>query len=184
MVLNLLYLLTILMVVNFVVGFLRGIWAEGFNKDKFLKGFTTYLLIWIGFAALDLFAYKAGEAISGFTYLAGILIDPIARYLVKILDTLRELLDFVFGKKAPKEEIKTTIVSTAATPAQTVTVAADGTVQVKRKRGRPRKYPLPEETAAIKAAQEAANAVFNASQAAQKADADSQAQESEAASEE
>lgn len=147
MVLSLLYLLAILLVVNFIIGFLRGIWAEGFKKDKFFKGFTTYLLIFIGFAALDLFAYYAGQKISGFAYLAGILVDPIARYLVKILDTLRELLDFVFGKKASSEMPVPVVVSAPATPSQTVTVAADGTVQVKRKRGRPRKYPLPEEAA-------------------------------------
>jgi len=147
MVLSLLYLLGILLVVNFVVGFLRGIWSEGFKKDKFFKGLTVYLLIFIGFAALDLFAYYAGQKVSGFTYLAGILIDPIARYLVKILDTLRELLDFVFGKKASKEA-SAPVVITPATPSQTVTVAADGTVQVKRKRGRPRKYPLPEQVVA------------------------------------
>ena len=149
MVLTLLYLLAILLLVNFVIGFLRGIWAEGFKKDKFIKGFTTYLLIFIGFAALDLFAYYAGQKISGFAYLAGILVDPIARYLVKILDTLRELLDFVFGKKAPKDMPSPVVVSAPATPSQTVTVAADGTVQVKRKRGRPRKYPLPEATAQV-----------------------------------
>lgn len=147
MVLCLLYLLAILLVTNFVIGFLRGIWAEGFKKEKFIKGFTTYLLIFIGFAAIDLFAYYAGREIKGFTYLAGILIDPIARYLVKILDTLRELLDFVFGKKAPSDKTIPVVVSAPATPSQTVTVAADGTVQVKRKRGRPRKYPLPGEVA-------------------------------------
>jgi len=151
MVISLLYLLAILLVTNFVIGLLRGIWAEGFKKEKFFKGFTTYLLIFIGFAAIDLFAYYAGQQISGFTYLAGILIDPIARYLVKILDTLRELLDFVFGKKTPSDKTIPVMVTAPATPSQTVTVAADGTVQVKRKRGRPRKYPLPEEAAAVPA---------------------------------
>lgn len=149
MVLSLLYLLAILLFVNFVVGLLRGIWSEGFIKEKFIKGFTTYLLIFIGFAALDLFAYFAGKQITGFTYLAGVLIDPIARYLVKILDTLRELLDYVFGKKAYAEPKK------AAAPEKSEAVVAfnpDGTPVVKRKRGRPRKYPLPEEAVAQAAA--------------------------------
>lgn len=148
MILDLLYLLIILMAVNFIVGLLRGVWNEGFKKDKFIKGLTTYLLILIGFTAVALFAYYAGQKSSGFMYLAGIMIDPIARYLVKLLDTLRELLDWVFSKKT-KDDVKrisgpVAEAVTGQSKSVTVAVGPDG-MPVKRKRGRPRKYPLPEQ---------------------------------------
>ena len=160
MVLSLLYLLMILMGANFIISCLRGIFTEGFKKEKFVRGLGINLLILLGFAALDLFAYSASKKVPEFVYLAGILIDPIARYLVKILDTMRELLDYVFCKKVVKEaQITPVIISSPATPSQTVTVAADGTVQVKRKRGRPRKYPLPGEAANAQGVQNAAQEV-------------------------
>lgn len=148
MILELLYLLILLMAANFIIGMLRGVWTEGFNKEKFMKGLTTYLLILIGFTAVALFAHYAGQRVGGFVYLAGILIDPIARYLVKLLDTLRELLDWVFGKRQ-KDELKRIsgpVAEAATNGSKTVTATVvDGTQPVKRKRGRPRKYPLPEE---------------------------------------
>ena len=148
MILDILYLLIVLMAVNYVIGLLRGIWTEGFNKEKFMKGLTTYLLILIGFTAVALFSYYAGQKVQGFGYLVGVLVDPIARYLVKLLDTLRELLDWVFSKK-PKDEPKrisgpVAEAVTGQSKSVTVPVGPDG-MPVKRKRGRPRKYPLPQE---------------------------------------
>ena len=148
MILDILYLLILLMVVNFVIGLLRGVWTEGFNKEKFAKGLTTYLLVLIGFTAIALFAFYASQKSRGFMYLVGILVDPIARYLVKLLDTLRELLDWVFGRKSKDADPKHTagtVAEAAANGTKTVTQTVDGTQPVKRKRGRPRKYPLPEE---------------------------------------
>ena len=161
MVLSLLYLLAILIVVNFVIGCLRGIWNEGFKKDKFFKGLITYALILLGFAAIDLFAYAAGQKIQGFVYLAGILLDPIARYFVKLLDTLRELLDYVFGKKSSESRepaaAEPAIAEAVEAEPEKAAVIAESVVSLssiktedvemppKRKRGRPRKHPLPED---------------------------------------
>lgn len=146
MIIYMLYLLAILMIVNFAIGAIRGIWTEGYKKEKFFKGLTMYALIFLGFAALGLFAHFAGQKATGFSYLAGVLIDPIARYLVRLLDTLRELLDWVFSKK-PEEPKRITGPVAEAVVNQSkqvsVLVGEDG-MPVKRKRGRPRKNPLPD----------------------------------------
>ncbi len=146
----LMFLLFVLLFVNYVIGFVRGIVLEGFDMQKFKQGGIHYLLVAFGFGALACFAFFAGKKFEGFEYLSGILLDPIARYFVKLLDTLREFLEITFCKKKEKNEAakQVTVAASISTPAIAAPVATDAEAQpVKRKRGRPRKYPLPEENA-------------------------------------
>ncbi len=87
--LNLLLVMAVFIVTDFVVELLDDTWKEGFQKEKCIKGAERRALVLIGYSAFALIAYFAGQKASAMEYLSGLLLEPIARYFVSLLNRLR-----------------------------------------------------------------------------------------------
>ena len=90
---KLIIVLCVLMVVNQIIGTSYGSLTEGFKKEKLLNGLWKMGTILAGYAAIAFSARWAGQYISGIEYLSGILLEPIAKYFLKIVDKLKNLLN-------------------------------------------------------------------------------------------
>lgn len=78
---------------NQAIGTGYGWWKSGFNGQLFLKGIYKIALLAIGYGAIAFTAENASEAIPQMEYLSGILLEPIARYFIKVCDALKNLLN-------------------------------------------------------------------------------------------
>lgn len=124
--LNLLFIMTALLLADYVVGLLYGIWNEGFDKEKCIKGAQKHFLIFAGYGALALIAYVSAMRLPEMEYLSGLLLDPIARYFLKLLDRMKEFMARDTAKAAsaaPVPEVRqevqseTVVTAEAAAPA-------------------------------------------------------------------
>lgn len=100
-------LLCVLMVANQMIGIANGWYRDGFSLHKMVCGFQKYGIILLGYGAIALTAYVAGRYIPQMEYISGILLEPIAKYFVKLLNRLRVVLndnieDVIDHKKTSK----------------------------------------------------------------------------------
>ncbi len=122
--LNLLFIMTALLLADYVVGLLYEIWNEGFDKTKWIKGAQRYFLIFVGYGALALIAHLSSYYFEEMQYLSGLLLEPIARYFVSLLDRLKGLFLAEQENSAEKkiknqkaqETLKETAVNVEAVP--------------------------------------------------------------------
>ncbi len=94
-----------LMLANQIVGTSYGSFKEGFKKEKLGYGLWKLFTAAIGYAAIAFAAHFANEYIKGIEYLSGILLDPIARYFLDVVDKLKTLINenvgvVIDGKKS------------------------------------------------------------------------------------
>ena len=122
--LKLLFIMTALLLADYVVGLLHGIWNEGFDKEKCIKGAQKYFLIFVGYGAIALIAYISAMRLAEMEYLSGLLLEPIARYFLKLLDRMKGLMIKDAAKEEKYVEIKsekpqeTVVTVQAAEPAK------------------------------------------------------------------
>jgi len=123
--LNLLFIMTALLLTDYAVGLLYGIWNGGFDKEKCIRGAQRYFLIFAGYGALALIAHLSSYRFEGMQYLSGLLLEPIARYFVRLLDRLKGLFsaerensaEKQAGNQRAQEALAETIVTVEALPA-------------------------------------------------------------------
>ena len=90
---RLIFILFILMFVNQCIGASYGAFREGFQKKKLLAGLWRYATVLAGYAAIALTVHLARNALDGIEYVSGILMEPIARYFLKIVEKLKKIVD-------------------------------------------------------------------------------------------
>ncbi len=86
-------ILVILMLANQVIGTGYGSWKSGFSSALFFRGIRKILLLFVGYGAIALAARFAADYIPDMEYLSGILLEPIAKYFIKVCDALKQLLN-------------------------------------------------------------------------------------------
>jgi len=91
--LQLIIILLVLMTANQIIGTGYGSWRSGFDSDLFFRGVKKVILLLIGYGAIALAVHFAADAIPKAEYLSGILLEPIAKYFLKICDSLKQLLN-------------------------------------------------------------------------------------------
>ena len=104
--LKLLFIMTALLLADYVVGLLYGIWNEGFDREKCIKGAQKYFLIFVGYGAIALIAYISSMRLAEMEYLSGLLLEPIARYFIKLLDRMKGLMAKDTEREKKPVEIK------------------------------------------------------------------------------
>ncbi len=102
---KLVIVLVILMGANQVIGTGYGWWKSGFNGQLFLKGIYKIAVLAIGYGAIAFAAKYASAVIPQMEYLSGILLEPIARYFIKVCDSLKNFLN-----KSTKEVVIAAVV--------------------------------------------------------------------------
>lgn len=85
--------LCVLMVANQMIGIANGWYRDGFSIHKMVCGFQKYGIILLGYGAIAFTAYISGKYIPEMEYISGILLEPIAKYFVKLLNRLRVVLN-------------------------------------------------------------------------------------------
>jgi len=93
-----LIILVVVLVVDFLLALFGGLRSEG--KEKLLRLLQRYGLILGGYAAVALIAFFGGKLYPNMEYISGLLLDPIFRYSVSLLDKLKTLMT------RPKKEDK------------------------------------------------------------------------------
>lgn len=106
--------LTVLMLVNHVVGTSYGAFKDGFDRRKFAYGTWKFLTVLGGYAAIAFAAYYANDYIKGIEYISGILLEPIARYFVNVIDKLKELVNENVGAAVMEKSFREKASSEAA----------------------------------------------------------------------
>lgn len=98
--LYLLLILFIILAVDFLVALstTNSVRTEG--KEKNVRMLQRYGIIFGGYAAVALIAYMCSQAYPNMEYISGLLLDPIFRYSVSLLDRLKILMT------RPKKEEK------------------------------------------------------------------------------
>ncbi len=100
-------ILCVLMVANQMIGIANGWYRDGFSLHKMVCGLQKYGIILLGYGAIALIAFVAGKYFSQFEYISGLLLEPIAKYFIKLLNRLRVVLndnieDVIEHKRANK----------------------------------------------------------------------------------
>lgn len=90
---QLIVVLIVLMFVNQIIGTGYGSWKEGFKIALFCAGIKKVFLLFLGYGALALASHYASEYVPSAEYISGILIEPIARYFIKICESLRNIIN-------------------------------------------------------------------------------------------
>ena len=85
--------LCVLMVANQMIGIANGWYRDGFSLHKMVGGFQKYGIILLGYGAIAFAAYIAGRYFPKMEYISGLLLEPIAKYFVKLLNRLRVVLN-------------------------------------------------------------------------------------------
>ncbi len=99
--------LCVLMVANQMIGIANGWYRDGFSIHKMVCGLQKYGIILLGYGAIAFTAFFAGRYIPQMEYISGLLLEPIARYFIKLLNRLRIVLndsidDVIEHKRASK----------------------------------------------------------------------------------
>lgn len=99
--------LCVLMVANQMIGIANGWYRDGFSIHKMICGFQKYGIILLGYGAIAFTAFFAGKYIPEMEYISGLLLEPIAKYFIKLLNRLRVVLndnieDVIEHKRAAK----------------------------------------------------------------------------------
>lgn len=81
-----------LMLANQLMGTTYGTWKKGFNKAVFCSGCYKLGILCLGYGTVAVTARYAGEYIPGAEYISGLLLEPIARYFTKLVETLRNMV--------------------------------------------------------------------------------------------
>lgn len=126
--LNLLFIMTGFLLADYMVGLLHGIWNEGFDKGKCIKGAQRYFLIFAGYGALALIAHLSSYRFEEMKYLSGLLLEPIARHFVRLIDRLKSLFSveqenlkaIQSENQKMMEQLPETVVTVEAVPAQVI----------------------------------------------------------------
>ena len=90
---TLILVLCVLMVANQMIGIANGWYRDGFSIHKMVCGLQKYGIILLGYGAIALTAFVAGRYIPQMEYISGILLEPIAKYFIKLLNRLRIVLN-------------------------------------------------------------------------------------------
>lgn len=90
---KLLLVLLGLMVANQIVGTSYGSFIAGFSGEKLKYGLWKLVTAAVGYGAIALAAHFANDYINGMEYLSGILLEPIARYFLDVVDKLKKLVN-------------------------------------------------------------------------------------------
>ena len=90
---KLIAVLTVLMVANQIVGISYGAFKEGFSWNKLKYGLWKLFTALCGYAAIAFAAYFANEYINGIEYVSGILLEPIAKYFLNVIEKLKLLIN-------------------------------------------------------------------------------------------
>ena len=86
-------LLILLMIVNQLVGTCRGAIFEKFDKKRFWNGVKRIVIIAAGYFTISIAVFITGELFTEIDYLNGLLLEPICRYFVKLVDNLKLLIN-------------------------------------------------------------------------------------------
>lgn len=93
-------ILFIILAADFLIAMFGGMRNEG--KEKLLRLLQRYALIFAGYAVVGLIAFFGGRMYPNLEYISGLLLDPIFRYAVSLLDKLKSLM--VRPKKEDKAD--------------------------------------------------------------------------------
>ncbi len=137
-------ILFIILVVDFLIALFGNICphAEGKDKERILRLLQRYAVIFGGYAAVGLIAYFCGKCYPSMEYIGGLLLDPIFRYSISLLDRLKMLM-----LRPKKEECKADKAERAE-----VEKAADANVKSETKQA-PVKRVVPAKPAPVKKAE-------------------------------
>lgn len=92
MAIGLLFIMLAVFVTDFVVEVLYGVFSKQLEQHM-VKGLAAkYVLLLIGFGAIALISWAAQYWFDGAKYLSGILLEPIARYFIALMDKLRMIM--------------------------------------------------------------------------------------------
>lgn len=90
--LYLIIILFIILSVDFLVAFFSNLSSKIDGKEKTLRMLQRYGVIFGGYAAIGVIAHFCGKAYPNMEYIGGLLLDPIFRYSVSLLDRLKLLM--------------------------------------------------------------------------------------------
>lgn len=96
-----LIILFVVLTVDFLVSFFANNAVRTEGKEKTIRMLGRYGVIFGGYAAVALIANICGKVYPNMEYIGGLLLDPIFRYSVSLLDRLKVLMT------RPKREEKT-----------------------------------------------------------------------------
>ncbi|MBR4168150.1 MAG: hypothetical protein IKR47_00295 [Lachnospiraceae bacterium] len=87
-------ILFIILAVDFLIALFGNVCphAEGKDREKILRLLQRYAVIFGGYAAVGLIAYFCGKWYPSMEYIGGLLLDPIFRYAISLLDRLKTLM--------------------------------------------------------------------------------------------
>ena len=124
----LLIILFVILAVDFLVAFCSNGPVRTEGKEKTVRMLQRYGVIFGGYAAVALIAYLCGKAYPNMEYISGLLLDPIFRYSVSLLDRLKVLMTKPKREEKPEkpetpENPKTP--STPSTPGKPVPQTGD-----------------------------------------------------------
>lgn len=86
--------LFIILAVDFLIALFGNICphTEGKDRERFLRLLQRYAVIFGGYTAVGLIAHFCGKYYPSMEYIGGLLLDPIFRYSVSLLDRLKMLM--------------------------------------------------------------------------------------------
>lgn len=133
-------ILFIILAVDFLIALFGNVCphAEGKDKERVLRLLQRYAVIFGGYAAVGLIAYCCGKYYPSMEYIGGLLLDPIFRYAISLLDRLKLLMirpkkDECRAEKAEAEkEVKAAPVEKAEKEANTKRVVPAKAAPVKK----------------------------------------------------
>lgn len=102
--LYLVIILFIILAVDFLVAFFSNLSGKIDGKEKTLRMLQRYGVIFGGYAAIAVIAYFCGKAYPNMEYIGGLLLDPIFRYSVSLLDRLKIVMTRPKREEKPEEK--------------------------------------------------------------------------------
>lgn len=112
----LLIILFVILAVDFVITMFGGARNEG--KEKLMCLLKRYAMIFAGYATVGLIAFFGGKMFPNLEYISGLLLDPIFRYAVSLLDKLKSLMVKLKKEDQPEETEKSEPETVAAVDAK------------------------------------------------------------------
>ncbi|MGI5984910.1 MAG: hypothetical protein GXY01_10590 [Clostridiales bacterium] len=90
---KLIAVLFVLMIANQLVGISYGAFKDGFSWSKLKYGAWKLLTTLGGYAAIAFAAHYANDYINGIEYISGILLEPIAKYFLNVVEKLKQIMN-------------------------------------------------------------------------------------------